>query len=107
MIKYAKVINNETKECEVGLGTNTQFYISQGMTEQDVELAYTGNWYLAGYAPQKSHNDEIKDQIEALEKQITERNMRGAILGDQFALTKISEIEAQIADLRRRLEGGN
>ena len=53
MKKYAKVINNETKECQVGLGTNIEFYKSQGMTEQDVEKAYNGSWYLTGHAPQK------------------------------------------------------
>lgn len=85
MLKYAKVINEETKQCEVGLGDPTdifdevekvrtwqefennvpveksetyietmtvgQFYESIGMTEQDVEQAYNGLWYLVGYAP--------------------------------------------------------
>ena len=102
MLKYTKVINKETKQCEVGLGNPTdifdevekvrtwqeteqqeqvvtdeegketieiveipveksetyietitvgQFYESIGMTEQDVEQAYNGLWYLAGYAP--------------------------------------------------------
>jgi len=51
MIKYAKIVNEETKECQVGTGTNTQFYQSIGMTEMDVELAYNGQWYIAGYAP--------------------------------------------------------
>ena len=53
MKKYAKVINEETKLCEVGLGTNAKFYQSIGMTKQDVEQAFDGNWYLAGYAPEK------------------------------------------------------
>ena len=53
MIKYAKVINEETKACEVGLGTNTEFYKSIGMTELDVEKAYNENWYLVGYAPKE------------------------------------------------------
>ena len=52
MLKYAKVTNNETKQCMVGLGTNAAFYTSQGMTLQDVEEAYNGEWYLKGYAPQ-------------------------------------------------------
>ena len=68
MLKYAKVVNNETKECEVGLGTNTEFYESIGMTEQDVECAYTGFWYLTGYAPQPSieyQNEQIRQQREA------------------------------------------
>ena len=53
MLKYAKVINEETKLCEVGLGTNNNFYQSIGMEELEVEQAYNGKWYLAGYAPAK------------------------------------------------------
>ena len=53
MIKYAKVINAQ-KQCEVGLGTNTAFYQSIGMTEMEVEQAYDGQWYVAGYAPEKN-----------------------------------------------------
>lgn len=53
MKKYAKVINEETKACEVGLGTNNNFYASIGMEEMEVEQDYAGNWYLAGYAPAK------------------------------------------------------
>lgn len=53
MKKYAKVINEETKACEVGLGTNSAFYQSIGMTEMDVEQAYDGNWYVKGFAPEK------------------------------------------------------
>lgn len=54
MKKYAKVINEETKACEVGLGTNAKFYQSIGMVEMDVEQAYDGSWYLQGFAPEKS-----------------------------------------------------
>ena len=53
MIKYAKVINEKTKECHVGTGTNTDFYQKIGMTEMEVEQAYDGSWYLKGYAPEK------------------------------------------------------
>ena len=53
MLKYAKVVNDQTKLCEVGIGTDIDVYISIGMTELDVEQAYNGNWYLAGYAPVK------------------------------------------------------
>ena len=51
MLKYAKVINEETKQCEVGLGTNSAFYKSIGMIEMEVNQAYDGNWYLLGYTP--------------------------------------------------------
>ncbi len=53
MLKYAKIENEETKECSVGTGTNIEFYQSIGMTEQEVEQAYNGSWYLLGYAPEK------------------------------------------------------
>lgn len=51
MIKYAKIINQDTKECQVGTGTNVKFYQSIGMVEMDVEQAYNGKWYVTGYAP--------------------------------------------------------
>lgn len=69
MLKYAKVINEETKECMVGLGTNIEYYKSIGMTEQNVEQAYNEGWYLVGYAPQKPNDVQIKEleqQIEVL-----------------------------------------
>ena len=47
----------------------------------------------------------IQDQIEALENTITARNIRTAIQGDEYALNKIAEVEAQIAELRKQLEG--
>lgn len=67
MKKYAKVTNKETKACEVGLGTNIDFYQSIGMTEMDVEQAYNGQWYVKGYAPAEPETEiqirvrEIRD----------------------------------------------
>ena len=57
MKKYAKILNDFTKECSVGLGTNEVFYQLLGMTQMDVEQASNGFWYLSGYADrQKSVN---------------------------------------------------
>ena len=53
MLKYAKIINNETKECSVALGNNVDFYKSIGMVQMDVEQAYNMSWYVQGYAPEK------------------------------------------------------
>lgn len=53
MKKYAKIENEETKACSVGLGTDIEFYKSIGMTEMDVEQAWNGGWYVEGYAPEK------------------------------------------------------
>lgn len=60
MLKYALIINENTKLCEVGIGTNSKFYQSIGMTEQDVVQAYDGSWYIKGYAPQKPQ--EVKEK---------------------------------------------
>ena len=62
MRKYAKVINEETKACEVGLGTDSDYYQSIGMTEMSVEQAYDGSWYLAGYAPVKPEPTKEEQQ---------------------------------------------
>ena len=61
MKKYAQIIDNETKLCNVGIGTNTDFYKSIGMKLLDVEQAYNGQWYLEGYAPSKNL-DELKSE---------------------------------------------
>lgn len=71
MKKYAKIINEQTKQCDVGLGTNTEFYKSIGMSEMDVEQAYTGNWYVEGYAPEKPEptHDEVSKMREEYRKE--------------------------------------
>lgn len=65
MKKYAKIVNNKTKEVSVGLGANVRFYQSVGMTEIEVERAYNGNWYLSGFAP-KEPKKTIEEQNEAI-----------------------------------------
>ena len=50
---YAKIINEETKQVSVGIGTDTEFYCSIGMYEMEVEQGWDGQYYLAGYAPEK------------------------------------------------------
>ena len=65
MKKYAQIIDNETKLCNVGIGTNTDFYKSIGMELLDVEQAYNGQWYLQGYAPTKSDAELEAEQLQA------------------------------------------
>lgn len=69
MRKYAKIIDEETKLCEVGIGTNANFYKLVGMTEMEVEQAYNGSWYVKGYAPEKPQaitNAERVAELKAL-----------------------------------------
>jgi hypothetical protein len=51
MKKYAKIINESTKQVQVGVGCPDEYYIEIGMTLMDVEQAYNGLWYIEGYAP--------------------------------------------------------
>lgn len=67
---FSKVINEETKEVQVGFGDNKEYFESLGMTEQDVEQAWDGNWYLTGFAPVKpvptdAEISEIRAQLYA------------------------------------------
>ena len=63
MLKYAKVLNEETGLCEVSLGSNAEFYISIGMTELDVEQSEKDNlWYLSDKCPH--YTPEEKEEME-------------------------------------------
>ena len=63
MLKYAKIINEETKQVSVGLGSKTEFYEAIGMTPMDVEEAYNGNWYLKGNTPQKPEPTYVEQRL--------------------------------------------
>ena len=105
MKKYAKVINEETGLCEVGLGTNTSFYASIGMTEMEVEQAYNGQWYLKGYAPAKPE-PTLEEQVSSLEQTYgMTRWQREGILAEgslysEYTKSKAKEIEDLAKGLR-------
>ena len=71
MLKFAKIVNDGTKACEIGLGTNSGFYKSLGFTEMDVEQGYDELWYLAGHAPQKSLGEARAAKLAALDAAFT------------------------------------
>ena len=105
MKKYAKITNEETKTCDVGLGTNIDFYKSFGMVEMEVEEGYNGQWYVLGYAPQKP-TPTIQEQVVALEKEYAmNRWQREGILAEgslysEFTKAKAQEIETLAEQLR-------
>ena len=69
---YAKIIDEKTKQCEVGTGTNSAFYQSIGMSEMEVEQAYDGQWYLKGYAPEKP-TEQKEAEVRAIRNQYLEQ----------------------------------
>ena len=105
MKKYAKVTNQETKLCDVGLGNDVAYYKSIGMTEQEVEQAYNGQWYLSGYAPTKPE-PTIQEQLLGLERATGyTRAIRELILAEnsgasEYVKTKAQEIETLAEQIR-------
>ena len=99
---YAKVINEETKACEVGLGTNSAFYKSIGMSEMEVEQAYDGQWYLKGYAPEKPI-EEKKAEVRAIRNQYLKQYVDDRAKSP-FMWNEVSEEEkALIGEYRKYL----
>ena len=47
MIKYARLINEETGLCQVGIGDNIEFYQSIGMEEMDVQQSDIDNNFVS------------------------------------------------------------
>ena len=69
MIKYAKVTNQETGLCEVGLGTNIDFYQSIGMEQLDVQQSDIDNaWYLTEQCPMKTDEEKELEEKERIAK---------------------------------------
>lgn len=98
----AKIINEETKQVEIGYENYADFYESIGMSEMDVEQAYNGNWYVAGYAPEKLQ--EVKEQeVRAVREQYfadyVDWYQSKPLLWEEMA----EEEKQDIADYRRYL----
>lgn len=83
MKKYAQIIDKKTKTVSIGIGTNTEFYVSIGMMEMEVEEGYDGQWYLKGYAPkyeptpeeiQKGLTDAVQHVLDAKAQELNYDN---------------------------------
>lgn len=76
MIRYAMIDDEATKRVTYGLGTDTEFYKSIGMTEMEIEQSdVDGLWYVSGYAPMKSEEEK---QLEEQQRLLTEAKMKRA-----------------------------
>lgn len=88
--KYAKIINNKTREVQIGVGCSDEYYVEIGMEIMNVEQAYNGKWYVAGYAP-------VQPEPTVDEKKAVVRAVR-----DQY----INEIEWRVSRYRDQKEMG-
>lgn len=110
MIIFAKIIDEETKQCEVGIGTNAEFYKSIGMTEMDVEQAYNGQWYVKGYAPaepaptkeqqEQARASAYNAEIDPLHARKARKTILGEWTDDDEAeyVAKVKELSAEIQE---------
>ena len=104
---YAKIINENTKQCEVGTGTNVKFYKSIGMTEMDVEQAYNGQWYVKGQAPvqpEPIEYEKAQARIAVLKAEIASvdykqfKYLRGELTAEEWEEVK-AYIQARTAEI--------
>ena len=107
MRKFAKIENEETKEVSVGIGTNTEFYKSIGMTEMDVEQAYNGQWYVKGFAPvqpEPTEYEKAQARIAELKAEITSvdykqfKYLRGELTAEEWKEVK-AYIQVRTAEI--------
>lgn len=77
--RYAKIINPDTYEVQVGVGCDEAYYIEIGMTKMDVEQAYNGLWYVAGHAPVKPEptpEEQKQARISELKKELADTDYK-------------------------------
>lgn len=109
MIKYAKVINEDTKQVDVGLGINEAYYKGLGMSSMEVEQAYDGQWYLSGYAPAKPEETDEQKLLRLENEYKMPRLVREGILGNttaysEFNVARAQELEALAEKIRNKGE---
>lgn len=53
MLKYAKIINEQTKDVEIGIGCSDNYHIKNGMTIMDAKQSYNSKWYIKCFESEK------------------------------------------------------
>lgn len=80
MIRLRAILKDEkTKEYQI---INQILGKNKGIPEVDLEQGYNGNFYLAGYAPEKPESIRAEEEIAELKKMLT---------GTDYAIIKIAE----------------
>lgn len=100
--RYAKIINEETHEVQVGVGCLDEYYIEIGMTKMDVEQAYNSRWYVAGYAPAKPEptEDEKKVSVRACRDYYLQITDYTQLLDSPYSAEEIKQYAAYRVYLR-------
>ncbi len=80
-----------------------EIQIKQGLSDDYTEITEDEADELRESENTLTGNDLIYSQIEELEITITERRKREALLGDEDAITFITDVNSQIEELRSQL----
>lgn len=113
MIKYAKVVDENTKQCEVGAGTNNTFYRKIGMKKLDVEqCSWNGKWYLTGHIPPEPEDYKKQNRIAQIKAELASkdekstRSVRAILAGTDTENDKkfLISIEDEVQALRQELK---
>lgn len=104
MKKYAKIVDEDTGLCEVGLNTNIEFYKSIGMQELDVQQSDIDNlWYLVDKCLMKTDEEKTKEERERINLlSLTKREVFLALYKDK-GLTP-EQLRSQITDPEALIE---
>ena len=107
MKKYAKIINETTKEYYVGNQIEAE---SLGYPLVDLELSYDGRWFEIGFTPEQSIEEFNKEQKDKRNRayitstdNLTLRKMRKQALNEWTEEDEIQYIE-QITEISNQIE---
>ena len=109
MLKYAKIIDEKTGLCQVGLGTNSMFYKQIGMKELDVAQSQVDNqWYLAEKLDTDDYRKKIqemeRDAVRAdLQRQLNEIDLKSIRALRCCETDRLEQLENQAKELRQKL----
>lgn len=116
MLKYAKIINETTGVCDVGIGTNIDFYKSIGMSELDVtQSEIDGQWYLTeklnteecSKALEKKQNEFKKQEIQIQMNELDRKRIRALcepeLKDAESGITWLEYYNTEIQTLREQL----
>lgn len=70
MIKYALIVDKETKQVAVCDQNQIEHFQNCGYTPQDVEQCYNGSWYLKGFSPQETYQEKRKKAYPEIAEQL-------------------------------------
>ena len=93
MLKYAQIVDESAGAVNVGLGDDSEFYESIGMSLMDVDQAADGGWYLAGKVPAPSAEYQAQQLYATLKSALEMRAVSTSIpLEDDATALTLSPI---------------